>query len=406
MKNILVLGGGFAGVWSAAGAVRVAQENGVGAGELKVTLVSDQEDMVIRPRLYEQDPGQMCVPLDRVLKPIGVERVFAKVTGVDTESRTVTAVSPDGHDIELPYDRLLLATGSQLVRPNIPGLELAFDVDTISAARILEQHLQALPTRPDHEGLFTAVVVGAGFTGLEAATELAGRLPELAKSSGRSSRVVLVDRADKVGAQLGDGPRPQITAALETLGVELRLGASVAEVSDTHVRLDDGETIAAATTVWAGGMLANPLTAQVPGERDALNRLVVDQHLRVPSAPEVFATGDTAAARAEGEHLVMQSCQHAVPLGKFAGHNAAADLLGLPLAPFAPNPYVTCLDLGPAGAVLTSGWDREVQMSGAQAKTLKQEINTVWIYPPLDDADALLHLADYRTPFPPSIDGN
>lgn len=404
MKNILVIGGGFAGVWSAAGAVRVAQQSGANPNELRVTLVSDQEDMVIRPRLYERDPGQMRVPLDRVLKPIGVERVLATVTRIDTDSRSVSAVSPAGQTLELRYDRLVLATGSHLVKPNVPGVESTFDVDTITAADNLERHLQSLPARTDRDGLFTAVVVGAGFTGLETATELAGRLPELAGSSGRRARVVLVDRADSVGAKLGDDPRPQITAALEELGVELRLGATVTEITDAHVRLDDGETIAASTTVWAGGVVANPLTAQIPGERDSLNRLIVDEHLRVPSSPEVYVSGDTAAATAEGGHVVMQSCQHAVPLGKFAGYNVAADLRGLPLAPFAPNPYVTCLDLGPAGAVLTNGWDRQVQMFGAQAKALKHQINTVWIYPPVDDAESLLEQADYRTPFPPPID--
>ena len=68
MINILVLGGGFAGVWSAASAVRAARESGVPASELRVTLVSDGDDMVIRPRLYERDPAQMRVSLDRVLR--------------------------------------------------------------------------------------------------------------------------------------------------------------------------------------------------------------------------------------------------------------------------------------------------------------------------------------------------
>lgn len=168
--------------------------------------------------------------------------------------------------------------------------------------------------------------------------------------------------------------------------------------------MDGGEIIAASTTVWAGGVAASSLTERIPGERDALGRLTIDEYLRVPTTPDVFAAGDTAAAMAEGGHVVMRSCQHAVPLGKFAGHNAAADLFGAVKAPFAPNSYVTCLDLGPAGAVLTNGWDRDVQMTGRQAKELKHQINTVWIYPPVDDEEALLGLADFRTPFPPSIE--
>jgi NADH dehydrogenase len=402
MLNILVLGGGFAGVWSAASAVLAARESGVPASEVRVTLVSDNDDMVIRPRLYERDPAQMCVSLDRVLGPIGVERVGAMVLGIDTSARTVKALGGEGQTIELPYDRLVLATGSRVLQPNLPGAQFLFDVDTIAAADTLECHLSTLADQPDRDGLFSAVVVGAGFTGLEVATELAGRLPELAGSGPRRARVVLVDRSPNVGQQLGDGPRPEIIAALDELGVEVRLGATVAEVTESHVRLTDGEVIAASTTVWTAGMLASPLTEQVPGERDPLGRLIVDEYLRVPAAPEVYAAGDTAAAVAEDGHLVMQSCQHAIPLGKFAGYNAAADLLGLPQAPFAPTPYATCLDLGAAGAVATSGWDREVHMTGTEAKALKQQINAEWIYPPLDDADAILKFADHRQTWPPA----
>lgn len=69
----------------------------------------------------------------------------------------------------------------------------------------------------------------------------------------------------------------------------------------------------------------------------------------------VYATGDCAAAQADADHLAMQACQQAVPLGKHVGHNGAADLLGLDPVEFAPDQYVTCLDLGPEDAVFTTG---------------------------------------------------
>ncbi|MED7828167.1 hypothetical protein VXC91_41405 [Streptomyces chiangmaiensis] len=90
----------------------------------------------------------------------------------------------------------------------------------------------------------------------------------------------------------------------------------------------------------------------------------------------------------------MQSCQHAMHLGKFAGHNVAADVLGLDLAPFVPKAHVTCLDLGPAGEVVTTGWERTVQKTGEQSMSLKCQINSEWIYPSVDDADAILEHAD------------
>ncbi|WP_079063322.1 NAD(P)/FAD-dependent oxidoreductase [Streptacidiphilus griseoplanus] len=392
MKNILVIGGGFAGVWSAAGAARAAREAGEAGAEIQVTLVSGGDDLVVRPRLYEEDPQSMRVPLDRVLGPIGVRRIAATVTGIDTGARAVRAVGRNGEETTLPYDKLVLASGSELVRPGFPGAEHVFDIDTLPAAAALDHHLRRLPGRAASAGRYTAVVVGAGFTGVEAATALGERLRATAEEhgAGEEVRVVLVDRADVLGPELGPGPRPQIDGAVDELKIERRLGRTVSSATAGDVTLSDGEVIPAATVVWTAGMVASSLTAQIPGERDRLGRLSVDARLRVTGVPDVYAAGDTAVARAEEGHLTTQSCQHALPMGKFAGHNVVADLLGAEALPFTPDPYSTCLDLGPAGAVVTQGWERTVVMTGEDAKTLKRDINTLWIYPPVDDAEQIL----------------
>ena len=123
--------------------------------------------------------------------------------------------------------------------------------------------------------------------------------------------------------------------------------------------------------------------------------MLVDRDLRVPGAPGVFATGDAARAACDdnGNHALM-SCQHATRMGAFAGNNAAAELLGVPTRPYHQEGYVTCLDLGEAGALFTVGWDRKVEMVGDVAKKTKREINTVWIYPPRPDRAAALASAD------------
>ncbi|QYN23244.1 NAD(P)/FAD-dependent oxidoreductase [Amycolatopsis sp. DSM 110486] len=390
MSRILIVGGGFAGVWSAASAVKLRQERGLSEKDLQVTVVNAGDDMVIRPRLYEADPDRMRVPLDRVLGPIGVRRVAGTVVGIDTDARTVSAVRRDGTTATLGYDRLVLASGSQVVRPALPGAEHLFDIDTLAGAATLDSHLRRLPDREAGPGRFTAVVVGAGFTGLEIATELVGRLKELADDV----RVVLVERLDAVGPELGEGPRPAIEKALADLGVEVRLGVSLEELAHDKVRLSDGTVIPTSTVVWTAGMTASPLTSFIAAEKDHLGRLDVDEYLRVRGVPDVYAAGDTAAALSPAEgRVVMQSCQHALPQGKFAGHNVAADLLDEALVRFEPAPYVTCLSLGPAGAVVTSGWDREVQMTEHIAKDLKHTINEQWIYPPVDDPAELLNQA-------------
>jgi NADH:quinone reductase (non-electrogenic) len=392
MNGVLVIGGGFAGVWSAAAGVLAA-----GDTDLPVTLVSQGHDLVIRPRLYQTDPARMRVPLDRILGPIGVRRVAATVTGIDTAAHRVRVVEPGGTSAVLRYDRLVLASGSRLVVPRLPGAEHLFNVDTLPAATTLHHHLLGLADAADAAGAFTAVVVGAGFTGLELACELVDRLRAVAAPLGAATkvRVVLVERAATVGPELGTGPRPHIERALDELGVDVRLDVALQSATATGVRLSDGTEIPTRTAVWTAGMAASPLTAQIPGTRDQLGRLPVDRFLRVVGVPDVYAAGDTAAATAEDGHPAMQSCQHAEPMGRTAGHNAVADLLRRPLTPFEPDPYVTCLDLGSAGAVFTTGFDRVVQSTGSAAKQIKRMINTI-IYPPVDDAAALLGRADLR----------
>ncbi|MGP4015541.1 NAD(P)/FAD-dependent oxidoreductase [Saccharopolyspora sp. 5N708] len=394
MFDVLIIGGGFAGVWAAAAAARLRDDS---ATPLSIALVAPTDDLVIRPRLYQEHPEQMRVPLERILRPVGVHRIPATCTEIDTARHSVTIADRNGKPRTIGYRRLVLATGSELHRPELPGIEHAYDVDTFTGSVALDSHLRRLPTE-DGPDRFTAVVVGAGFTGVEVATELVDRLRLRASECGAEQevRVVLLDRADVVGPDLGPGPRPVIAAALDSLGVEVRLTVTPTAISPEGVRLADGTELSARTVVWTAGIRASTLTEQVPGQRDQLGRIHVDGHLRVPEAPDVYVAGDTAAAVAEEGHLVMPSCQHAIPLGKYAGHNAAADLLGRPAAVFTPNPYATCLDLGGVGAVTTLGWERTIHTTGAVAKQRKRRINEQWIYPPVDDAAEIIRQADFK----------
>lgn len=379
--NVLIVGGGFAGVWSALSASAARAEAGVDRRQLTITLLSPRDELVIRPRLYEPTPAKMTVPLPDVLAPVAVERITAAATSIDTAERVVTAITPAGAVATIAYDRLILASGSQIVPAPLPGSEFLHNVDTLEAAVALDEHLHRVAAERGGARL-TGVVVGAGFTGIEVATTLVDRLRGLAGSS-RGVRVVLVERGHVVGPDLGPGPRPVIEQALASLDIECRLATTLLAVDRDRAWLSDGTEIEARTVVWTAGLKASALTRQVATRLDARGRLDVDAHLRVSAAPEVFGAGDTAAPHADPTHRVLQSCQHAIPQGMCAGANAVADICGAPLTAFAPRPYVTCLDLGSAGAVYTTGWDRAVELTGAAAKARKRQINEKWIYPPI-----------------------
>jgi NADH dehydrogenase len=109
---------------------------------------------------------------------------------------------------------------------------------------------------------------------------------------------------------------------------------------------------------------------------------MVDQLMRATGLKNVFAAGDVASCVVDGVHSTVMSCQFARPMGRFAGHNVAADLFGRPMLPLDIDWYVTVLDLGAWGALYTVGWDRKVRTIGAAAKTTKMTINHERIYPP------------------------
>jgi NADH dehydrogenase len=115
---------------------------------------------------------------------------------------------------------------------------------------------------------------------------------------------------------------------------------------------------------------------------------MVDARLRAPDARGVFAAGDACCAIPERGTLM--SCQHAVILGKYAGENAARDLLGMRLLEYSQPRYVTCLDLGCSGAVFSEGWERVPVLTGDRAKAIKTYINTRKIYPPTGNRDEVL----------------
>lgn len=384
-RRILVLGGGFAGLWSAVGAARKLDELGYGPDVAEVTLVNRDAFHAIRVRNYEADLAPLRVPLDDVLGPIGVRRVEGEIAGIDPAAQFVDVTRAGGR-LRLPYDRLVLALGSQLARPDVAGLtEHAFDVDTYAGAARLDAHLQSLPRQPDGPGRFTVVVVGAGLTGIEVAAEMPGRLRALGARSSLDCgfRVVLADHRSQIGSDMGESARPVIEEALAALGVETRVGVEVAAIGPDGIVLRSGESIPAATVVWCAGMRASPLTRLLPVARDRCGRIPVDEFLRVKGVANIFAAGDVAFARLADGQVSVMSCQHSRPMGRFAGHNVVCDLFGLPLFPLCLAGYVTVLDLGPRGAVYTEGWDRQLVARGEAAKRTKQRINGQRIYPPL-----------------------
>ena len=202
MARIIVLGAGFAGLWAALGAARKRGEIGAPAADLEILVVDRNPYHNIRVRNYEVDISDAAIPLVELLDPVGVDHRVAEVREIDPVKQRVSVTTNGGSEV-IGYDRLVLALGSQLVRPAIPGLmSNGFDVDTYAAAVRLDTHLAGLGEQAVSEGLATVVIVGAGFTGIEVATEMPGKLEKAGLSGNR--RVILVDPNPIVGETIGN----------------------------------------------------------------------------------------------------------------------------------------------------------------------------------------------------------
>ncbi|MEB6377681.1 FAD-dependent oxidoreductase [Leclercia adecarboxylata] len=392
-KRIIVAGAGFAGMWAAISAARLVHLNHAD-DRVEIFLVSPEPKLTIRPRLYEAVLESMDPSILEVLKAANVNYIRGRVINIDVENKTITVSKPEG-EATVNFDSFVLAAGSQVFHPELEGLkEYSFDVNSLEKARELDSHLQALAKEPDSAARNTVVVAGGGLTGLETVTEMPERLNALFGAQ-HKVQVIIVDNAARIGQAMGEHACEIINQALTSSGIAVRTGVRVSAINAGGVTLSNGEFIPSKTVIWTAGMRASPLTRFIPGEKDPSGRVMGDACLRAPGASGIFVTGDTVKVPTDnaGNYNVM-SCQHAMSLGRVAGHNAAAELLGLPLHPYSQPKYVTCLDLGKWGAVYTEGWDHQVMYQGAEAKKIKQEINTQWIYPPEPDREKMFSVAN------------
>ncbi|KJH73752.1 NAD(P)/FAD-dependent oxidoreductase [Pseudomonas sp. ES3-33] len=396
-QHILVIGAGFGGMWTALSATRLFDLHG--HDSVEVTVLAPQAELRVRPRFYEPNAHQLAAPIGELFDAVGVRFIKGRAETIDVHNKQVGYLDAAGAQQLCSYDKLVLATGSRLARSGTAGVnEHAFDVDQIEQAVRLEQHLKSLADQPDSAARNTVVVAGGGFTGIETATEMPARLRAILGEAA-DIKVIIVDRGEKIGASMGADISVSIAQASAEVGVEWRLKSSVAGVDADGVTLADRQRIEASTVIWTTGVRASSLTEQIPGERDALGRLHVDSHLKVIGQDDIFATGDVAYAASDdiGNHALM-TCQHAIVLGRHAGNNVAAQLLGVAPTPYSQPKYVTCLDLGAWGAVYTEGWDRQVKLVRQEGKALKTQINTQWIYPPAANRESAWAAADPLIP--------
>jgi NADPH-dependent 2,4-dienoyl-CoA reductase/sulfur reductase-like enzyme len=236
------------------------------------------------------------------------------VTAVDLDRRELTVRDQRGDERTEGFDQIVLATGAEAVAPDVPGAETTEPARTIDAAERFRRALE--------QGGDSAVVIGGGYIGLEMAEALVRR----------GLRVTLVEHAGQVMATLDDDMAAHVQDAAEGVGIDVRLGAELQEVSDGVVRVD-GEELPADHVVMATGVRpATGLAREAGLELGDSGALRVDDHQRCPGHDGVFAAGDCV----ESWHRVLQRPMnvqlgtHANKQGRIAGANATGADVAFP----------------------------------------------------------------------------
>ncbi len=334
--RIVVVGGGFAGVYAARTLERLLPEGAAG-----ITMVSATDHLCYSPLLPEVaagrlDPRRIAVPLRSVLQRARI--LQGVVDDVDAGSRTLRVHCGTDEPLVLPWDRLVLTTGSVTRALPIPGVARhAFGLKTVLEAQELHDHvlrqLEAADATDDpaeRRARLTFVAVGAGYTGTETAAQLqrmtTTQLPRFPRLSSDDVSWHLLDLSEMILPELGPRLGRAALRVITARGMHVRLGTSVTRLTADSVCLTDGTEIPTHTVIWTVGVTP-PSLVQSLGLPVSRGRLRVDPTLRL--GEDIWAAGDTAAARdpfsADGADY-PPTAQHAQRQGVVLGHNVAASL--------------------------------------------------------------------------------
>ena len=378
-KRLLIIGGGFAGFWSAISAVRQSREIQK-RGEVEITLVNPDNQVTIRQGLNEG----VRFELDKYLKPLGVHQIIGRAEDIKPEKNEVVVSIAQGHSI-LHYDYLIIAAGASLKPSNLQGISHTFNLASFDNAEKLEGHIVDLAKKDFlEEGALTFVVVGSEFTGLETVAGIDQKIRTIeAYYSGKKSnfRIVLLESGNQIGSAFSTECRQYIMDVVASKNIEVISDIEITAIGPASILLNNGTCISTRTVIWTKDMIASSLTKSFKGVKDHLNRLVVDQFLKVPGYDNVIAAGNVAHTFGDNRYSSLMDCQYAQFEGRWAGHNAINDLFNTQLKEYVHPGYVTCVDLGEPQTVYATDWELSLQKKRYEERAIERHINLVTMYP-------------------------
>jgi NADH:ubiquinone reductase (H+-translocating) len=339
-RRVLILGGGFGGIYAAIELERALR----GSPDVSITLVTRDNYFLFTPMLHEVAASDLEMntivnPLRKLLRR--AKTFIGNIETINLERRCVAVTHGfDRHVHELSYDHLIIALGSSTNFFGLPGLQDATLTiktldDAIELRNRLITHLEEANSEcaaGQRQPLLTFVVVGAGFAGVETL----GGINDFAREAIRFYpnltpefvRTILISSEEFILPELGKKLGAYAQRKLAARGLEIITSTRVTAVPDGMVELSDGRTIPATTLVWAAGNAPNPLIAALPIAKTS-GRILVDEYLAAKEFPGVWALGDCASIpdRKSGG-FYPPTAQHAIREARCAARNVAADIVG------------------------------------------------------------------------------
>ncbi len=334
--NIVIAGGGFAGANVARSLERILPRQSA-----RLILVNDVNFLLYTPFLPEAaagtlEPRHVVTPLRDILSRTNLK--LGVVNGHDLEARSVSVRNHLGEEESIAYDHLVLAPGSISRFLPIPGLsEYAVGFKSLADAIYLRNNVieslemaNATDDEARREELLTFVFVGGGYAGLEALAELqdfaADAIGDYPKARLHGMRWILVEAADRVLPEIDADLADYALRELRGRGIDIRLGTTLTEVTESSISISTGEVIPSRSVVWTAGVAAHPSLKRLSVPIDERGRVQVDSSMRVAGMQGVWALGDAAAVPNPNGGLCPPTAQHAVRQAPVVAANIASEI--------------------------------------------------------------------------------
>ncbi len=358
--RVVIIGAGFGGIMAA---------KALEQAPVQIEIIDRRNYHLFQPLLYQVatadlSPADIAWPIRGIFsRQKNVTVTLSGVVDVDTNERRVHCEATT-----VDYDYLVVASGSSHSyfgkdhwAEHAPGLKRIVDATEVRRRVLMAFERAELMSDPDEQARqLTFVIVGAGPTGVE----MAGAIAELARVSlcedfrrirPELARIILIEGGPRVLPAFPDDLSAEAEAALERLGVEVRTGVMVEDISDFGV-VANGVTCPAATVIWAAGVKVEQVGAWLDVETDRVGRVSVGPDLSLPGRPEIFVIGDAAKVPWRDGRDVPGIAPAAKQQGKYVGRRIAAQVLGKAVPPpFRYRHYGNLATIGRNAAIIDFG---------------------------------------------------